>query len=244
LLPQPLQVEILDIVPIDLDDARDWIVKPLDEADDCALAATASADERDGLTRFKVERKALEDRDVGAGRVVEYDILEADGAAQWVGLLALGTSRVNDGDSVDGLKQIGAGCLRLANRRHLVGNHAKRKRGNHDAAVSARYRRYSRKDDGNNIAGIAVSPRDEQTTKEEPGPVHAPNDPHCVNSALGTHSLMRGKPTPSIPDTLRPSFRPRFTSISKRWPSTRSLAKALTVRTEPRISSASEPALA
>ena len=60
---------------------------------------------------MEIDRKALEDRDVRTGRVVEFDVLEGDTTDALFGTKSTFVGRVDGGDTVDGSEDLCCGCL-------------------------------------------------------------------------------------------------------------------------------------
>jgi len=61
---QPLDVELLDVVPIKQNGAGQRLIEALDERDDGALAGPAPTDESDDLPGRKVQAEPIEDDNV------------------------------------------------------------------------------------------------------------------------------------------------------------------------------------
>ncbi len=68
LLPQPPQVEVLDVPSVDGHRALQHVVKALDEADDRRLSRAGLADQRDGLAARDAERKVAAGEERGEDR--------------------------------------------------------------------------------------------------------------------------------------------------------------------------------
>jgi hypothetical protein len=75
LLPEPLEVQCADVTAIESDNARNGIIETFEQSDNGTFAATTRTDQGCSLTGDELGSKALEDRYIRTGRVVEYDVL-------------------------------------------------------------------------------------------------------------------------------------------------------------------------
>ena len=92
LATKPLDVELSEVDTIQSDDTRQRVVEPLDQGDNGRLSRSGSTNQGDVGSGFNGEGKILDDWDVGAGWVVELDVLEGDAA---VAALRLQPSRIS-----------------------------------------------------------------------------------------------------------------------------------------------------
>ena len=106
---QPLNIEVLDVRAVELDGAAGRVVKALDEGNDGALPAARGTDECGRLARSEDEGYPLEDLDIRAGRVVEFDVVELNLADDLFGGEARRVEGVDGGDAVDGGEEFGSG---------------------------------------------------------------------------------------------------------------------------------------
>ena len=89
-LPQALEGDVLDVLPVDEDTASRHLVEAGDEVAERRLAAAGRADQRQTLTGLDVKADVVEHLVVVVG-VLEADVLEADGTrAGLQGLCVLG----------------------------------------------------------------------------------------------------------------------------------------------------------
>jgi len=108
LATKPLDVKLLDIDAIQSNDTRQWIVEPLDQGDDSGLAGSGSTDQGNSGSCFDSQRKVFDDRDGGARRIAELDILEGDATFTALWLQPSRISRIDGGDPVESGKKLGS----------------------------------------------------------------------------------------------------------------------------------------
>ena len=107
LAAKPLDIELLEIDAVQSNDARQRIVKPLDQGDDGRLPRSGSTDQGDVGSGLDGERKILDNWNIGARRIVELDILEDNAAITAFGLQSSRVSGVDGGDTVNRSEKLG-----------------------------------------------------------------------------------------------------------------------------------------
>ena len=106
------------------------VIEAFQQRHDSALAGTTSSNQCDGLPRQNLERNALENRDIRAGRIAEENVFELDfpGSGLLLQLVARLVVDVNLGHAVDQFQDLGAGGTRGSR----ISAHAHRPRQHND----------------------------------------------------------------------------------------------------------------
>ena len=78
LATKPLDIKFFEIDAIQSNDARQRIVEPFDQGDDGRLPRSRSTNQGDVGSGLDGECKVLDNWNIGARRIVEFDILESD----------------------------------------------------------------------------------------------------------------------------------------------------------------------
>lgn len=141
--PQPLEVQVLEAVPVERNGPGRDGVPALQHAKDGALARAACAHERRRLVRRDVEVEAVQHGHAGARRVRELDAAELDVAREVGDARPLGRERVDGRLAVDDGKQVLRGGGGLGDGNGLGRNLRERLRGDEHG-----------KDDGDDGAGL------------------------------------------------------------------------------------------
>mmetsp|Transcript_46437 Transcript_46437/g.123190 ORF Transcript_46437/g.123190 Transcript_46437/m.123190 type:complete len:209 (+) Transcript_46437:1089-1715(+) len=103
LVTEPLRVVLQNVHAVDVDRATLAVVEALDEIDESGLATTGSADKGQSLASRQVDGETVHNLDLGAGRIMEVNILELDVSFNSVGG-DVATIIVHSGDTVEQLE--------------------------------------------------------------------------------------------------------------------------------------------
>lgn len=101
LLAKPLQVQISQIMPVELDRPSDWIVEPEKERDDGRLARSRGTHQRRGLSRREGRREVGKDGDAGSTWIMEGDSFKGESSFAGGGLDSSLVGAVDGRDAVD-----------------------------------------------------------------------------------------------------------------------------------------------
>ena len=108
---QPRQLKFLHVRVVDVHRTLDRVVETLQQLHARRLAAAGRADERHRLAGFDLEVDAVEERDIGPRRIVEWHGAKLDVTIELDGPRALVRQRVDFGHSIDDGEYFVAGRL-------------------------------------------------------------------------------------------------------------------------------------
>lgn len=97
LLPEPRDVNLANVLPVNQNLARGDGVNPLKDGDGGTLSTAAVANEGEGLTACNLDREALEDLVLGPGGVGESDVFKGNVALTGGGNVTVGLAFNNLG---------------------------------------------------------------------------------------------------------------------------------------------------
>lgn len=120
--PEPIQIQVFDVLAIQLDHALRWSVPSLQETNNCAFTRAARTNYSCSPFGWNGQCEFVENRDAWSGGVCEANVLHLNLPAALVRLGATWEQRIDLGVSVDNPKQLIRRSCCLGNLDNLRGN--------------------------------------------------------------------------------------------------------------------------
>ena len=111
MLPVLRNVELSDRLFVEVNRSNEWIIEPLHELNRRTLSTPRGTDKRNVGTRLDSEVEVAQDTNTGAGGVPKVNILEPNPSPNVLRHLAFIRLRVDIGDRIDEVDDIGCGAF-------------------------------------------------------------------------------------------------------------------------------------